>query len=507
MKRIAGLVILLTIFSKILGFSRELILAYYYGASHISDAYLISLTISGTIVAFIGVGLTTNFIPMYTKIMEIDGAQKAKSFMNNVVNFTLIVSTLIVILTIGFTEQIVKVFAVGFEGETLDLAVSYTRISIMGIYFYCLYYVFSGFLNMKKKFLLPVLTTLPFNITIILSILLSTVYGTKILALGFVLAVIFQVLFLVPSLIKEKYKYSFVLDYKSDNLRTMIYLSLPVILGTSVNQINVLIDRTIASSIVVGGISALNYSSRLNHFILGIFVMSIATVVFPTFSKLAVEKDFKGLKKSLKEVIIVIALIIIPATIGTMIFSKPIVEVLFGRGAFDLHAMSLTSSALFFYSIGLIGFGLREVLARVFYSLQDTKTPMINAAIGMVLNIILNITLSKYLGISGLALATSLAAITTAMLMFFSLRKRIGHFGMKSLLNTFIKISISAFIMGATAKFIFSYLTVISSQTIALFLSIVIGLIVYLIILYFMKIDEVGLIVKVVTAKLNLRRN
>lgn len=102
-----------------------------------------------------------------------------------------------------------------------------------------------------------------------------------------------------------------------------------------------------------------------------------------------------------------------PIAIGSMIFAGPVVVLLFGRGAFDTHAMSMTYYALFFYSVGMIGFGLSEVLSKAFYSMQDTKTPMINATIGVSLNIVLNIILSKYLGIGGLALATSTAAIFT----------------------------------------------------------------------------------------------
>ena len=125
-----------------------------------------------------------------------------------------------------------------------------------------------------------------------------------------------------------------------------------------------------------------------------------------------------------------------------MIFSKEIVSLLFGKGAFPQEAISMTGNALFYYSVGMIAFGLRDILSRGFYALQDTKTPMINATVAVVLNIVLNIILSKYLGIGGLALATSISAIVGKGLLFITLRRKIGGFGLKEISKSFIKISL-----------------------------------------------------------------
>lgn len=138
-------------------------------------------------------------------------------------------------------------------------------------------------------------------------------------------------------------------------------------IGVSVNQINVLVDRTLASSIAVGGISALNYASRLNGFVQGMFVTTISSVMYPMISKMAAQNNMNGLKKSVSEAINIISLLVIPATVGAMVFAEPVVKLLFGRGAFDPQAISMTSDALFFYSMGMIGFGLREVLSSAFF--------------------------------------------------------------------------------------------------------------------------------------------
>jgi putative peptidoglycan lipid II flippase len=150
----------------------------------------------------------------------------------------------------------------------------------------------------------------------------------------------------------------------------------------------------------------------------------------------------------------------------------------------------------------MVGFGLREVLSRVFYSLQDTRTPMINAAIGMLLNIILNIVLSRFLGIGGLALATSIAAIFTTALLFVSLRKKTGPFGMKQISISFLKILFASLVMGGLAKLSFNHLTASLSQNLSLLLAIVVGSVSYFVIIYFMKIEDVDVIVGAIKKKL-----
>jgi putative peptidoglycan lipid II flippase len=501
MKRIAVLIMILTIISKLLGFSRELVLSYFYGTSFITDAYLISLTIPGTIFAFIGIGISTNFIPLYTIIEKNEDSYKANIFMNNVINFILLIATIIFIITFIFAEKIVKLFAMGFEGEVLRVAVLFTKIGITGVYFYGLIYIFSGFLNIKKNFITPVLTSLPFNLTVIASVILGSIFGNIILAIGSLLAIIFQLLFLLIPVIKNKYKYKFIFNLRNKNLKKMIYLSIPVILGTSVNQINRLVDRTIASSITIGGISALNYASRLNHFILGIFVISIATVVFPSFSKMSIEKNYVKIKRLLLEITNIVFLIIIPVTIMSMIFSRQIVDILFARGAFNSNSILLTTSSLFFYSLGLIGFGLREIISRVFYAMNDTRTPMINASIGMFLNIILNIILSRYLGIGGIALATSISAIFTAFLLYLKLNKKIGSLGFKTMSISFIKILLTALITGILTRLSFIFFINSLNQNVSLLISLTFGFLLYFTIIYFIKIKEVNVIVKAIKDK------
>ncbi|WP_094549326.1 murein biosynthesis integral membrane protein MurJ [Petroclostridium xylanilyticum] len=502
MKKMAMLLMLITILSKIFGFARDITLSYFYGASNISDAYLISTTIPMVIFAFIGTGITTGYIPMYSKIENSNGIKEANRYTNNLVNVLIVICTIIVILGLLFTNPIVKVFASGFEGETLALAVKLTRISLFGIYFTGLAYVFNGFLQIKGNYTIPALVGFPFNFLVILFIFLSAKTNIFVLAIGSVTAIASQLFFVLPYVYKKGYRYKFVLNIRDEHIKTMACIALPVIIGVSVNQINTLVDRTLASQIAEGGISALNYANRLNGFVQGIFVSSIATVMYPMISKMAAENNMTGLKKSLSEAVSSINLLVIPTTVGAMIFAGPVVRLLFGRGAFDTNAIFMTSYALFFYSMGMIGFGLREVLSRAFYSLHDTRTPMMNAAIAMGMNIILNIILSKFLGIGGLALATSISAIFCTVLLFISLRKKIGPYGMKNITISFVKILCASLVMGIIAKVSYNALLNSINANLSLIISIGIGTLTYFIIIYFMNIEEVDTMVNVLKRKL-----
>lgn len=503
MKKAVILIMVLTIFSKFIGFFRDITLSYFYGASGISDAYLISLTIPTVIFGFVAAGISTGYIPMYSRIEEKSGEASSKTYTNNLLNILMAVATVVVIAGLLFTEPLVKIFASGFEGAVLQLAITFTRISIAGIYFTMANRILSAYLNMKKYYVIPTLIGLPLNAVLIISIILSSRLDMiLLLALGNLAAVIIQFLILIGFAFKKGFAYQFIFNIKDENIKSMVILAIPVILGSSVNQINKLVDRTLASQISIGGISALNYANTLNLFVQGVFVVSISTVMYPLISKMASKGNMDGLKRSLAQSINGINLLVIPATIGSLVFAQPIVALLFGRGAFDEEAVAMTSSAFFFYSIGMIGYGLREVLSRAFYSLQDTRTPMTNAAIAMALNIVLNFILSKYLGIGGLALATSLSAIVGTALLFFSLRKKIGPLGMKNIVKPFLKITLAAFIMGVVSRLLYGFLLPLAGPGISLICAILLAIAVYFSIVAFMKIDDVDDIAGKIKTKL-----
>lgn len=507
MKKAVIILMLLTLLSKCIGFFRDVTLAYFYGASGLSDAYLVAITIPSVIFGVIATGISTGYMPMFSRVEENEGTRKAVNYTNNLINTLVVICTGIIILGLVFAGPIVRVFASGFEGSVFDTAVLFTRITLVGIYFTILIRILSAYLNYRKYFAVPNLLGIPMSIIVILSIILSDRTNTaEILAYGYVAALFVQFIILLIFSYRKQFRYRPVLNIKDEHMKTMLILAVPVILGSAVNQINKLVDRTLASQVAEGGISALNYAHTLNNSLLGIFVASISTVMYPLISKMAAKDDMKGLKRSLSQAMTGVTVLILPATAASLFFADPIVRLLFGRGAFDDQAAAMTSAAFFFYSIGMIGMGLRTVLSRAFYSLQDTKTPMINAAIAMGLNIILNFILVQFMGLGGLAFATSIAAITATLLLGYNLRKKIGRLHLRRLFFSVIKISIASLAMGLAARLLYMLMMNVANFSVSLLFSLFAAGLIYALLISFMRIDDVDHLTAAVKRRLSRRK-
>lgn len=491
MKKVAMKIMLITLISKFFGFARDIALSYFYGASSVSDAYLISLTIPDVVSSFVITGIATAFIPMYNQIKERDGSERVETFTNNLINSLTLISLVLYVISLLFTPQIVKLFASGFTDSTIEIAIRMTRISVISILFTGLIALSTGYLQNKDNFVMPALIGFPLNLIIIVSIYISTKTSYYVLAVGLLIATASQLFIMLPSVYKEGFRYKLKVDFKDPDLLLMIKIAVPVIIGSSINQINVLINRTIASNVAVGGISALNYAYMITFFIHGLFVVSIISIIYPSISRMATVKNYEGMKHSIVEAIKAVSLIVVPASFGAIIFSKQIVDLLYGRGQFELDAIKMTSSALACFALGMIFVAIREILSRAFYAMQDTRTPMINASIGVVVNIALTPVFSYFLGVGGLALATSVSAIVTVVLLAVNLRKKIGAFGIANLIRLFGKLIVASITMSLVAWMNYQQLQLITPDTIALFGGIVSGVITYGLLLYFMRIDIV----------------
>ncbi|MDE5415845.1 murein biosynthesis integral membrane protein MurJ [Alkalihalobacterium chitinilyticum] len=507
MGKAAVVIMVLTVIVKISGFLRDIALSYFYGATGVSDAYLISLTIPAVIFAFISVSITTSYIPLYTLIEKQKGQKYGITFSNNLLNILLIICSIIVLFCVTFTEAIVKVFASGFNGETLELAVMFTRVSVIGVYFSVLMAVYRGYLNVKNKFAAPALVALPNNLIILFAIFLSAISeNLLVLAIGTLVGTVSQAAILVPYVYKEGFRPNLTLDIKDKYIKKFGIAAFPVILGVSINEINVLIDRTIASRIVEGAISALDYSFRLTQFINGTFAAAIAIAMYPVISKMVVEKNNKGLKKTISNSINMVSIIVIPITVITMLFSEDIIKILYGRGAFDQTAITLTAGTLFYYSIGILAYGYREIITRAFFANQDTKTPMVTAVYAMILNIILNIILSKYMGTSGLALATSVAGIFGSVLLLLNYRKKIAEINYKNIATITIKVTFASLIMGGVSYIIKVNLIENINVFFALIISVIIAFFIYFITLIVLEVKEVKEITNIIQKKVIRRK-
>lgn len=510
-KKSAVVLMLITFISKITGFFRDIILAQHFGASIITDAYITALNIPVVLFTGISASLGTTYIPMFFKIKEEQGQEGVNKFTSNVLNIVMILSLITIILGSIFTPYIVKIFAMGFKGEELRITTEFSKILMPSILFIAVNGLVSSYLLANGKFYISGLVSIPFNIICILAIIVGSFTNSYTMVWITLFAYMAQLLFQIPFLKKSGYKHSLGVDIKDENVKNIIYLIIPVFLGSYVDQINNVINRTLASTLDTGSITALNYANKLNVFAIGILVISISTIMYPMLSKFASQNNMKAFKSSLIRCINIVVIIMLPIMVGMMIFATPIVKLLFEGGSFTNRDTQLTSTALLFYSLGMVSFGIRDMLSRGFYSLQDTKTPVKNAVAAVCVDIVFSIILVKEMGIGGLALSTSISVTFGAILLMIALRRKVGRLGIKSSVITFIKATIASIIMGIAAKELYNAVFIIGENFIdekkhlilmALVIATFIGALIYLGLSILFNIKEVKDVIKQLKLKI-----
>ena len=491
------IMIIFGIGSKLLGFVREMLIAAKFGSGVETDTFFIALTAMSLFTSMFTQSLNTTMIPIMSDVEKNEGKEGKKQHANNLLNIVLLISFGVVILGWIFSPLIIKLLAHGFEGEQFKLAITMMRIGMPVVIFSGVVGIYRGYLQSESMFIESSASQFPFNFTyIFFLIFLSSFFGIKGLMVTSVLAVFSQILIQIPGIRKIGYRYEFKVDFRDPYIKKILYLVLPVLVSVAVNDLNKIVDRSLASTLVTGSISALNYSARLNSLVLAVFITAIATVLFPMLSKEAVRDTYyDSFKKLIRNGVNIILIITILATIGMIILTEEIVKLTFERGAFDSVATQMTSQALVFYTLGLVGMALRTFMERAYYSLQDTKTPMVNGFIAVALNIILNLILIGPMEHRGLALATSIATTVTTVYLFYGLRKKIGPLGISQILKCSTKSLVASIIMGVIVYF--TYYSLIENSigsTIfelgILVLSVGLGVLVYLTILFLLKVEE-----------------
>lgn len=510
-KTTALVLMLIILTSKITGFFRDIVLAQTFGAGEITDAYLTALNIPVVLFDGISAALGTTFIPIYFKIKSSKGQEEVNKFTSNILNIVILVSLVFILLGVIFAPYIVKIFAVGFKGDVFDLTVNYSKILIFSMVFIAINGLVSSYLVASGNVYISGAITIPFNIFVIIAIIFASVTESYVMVYGTLIAYIAQLLFQLPLLIKKGYKHRLTVNLRDENIRQILFLVIPVFIGSYINQINAVVNRTLASTLDSGSITALNYANKLNMFAVGVIAVAISTIMYPILSKLASEGNKKLFKINISKSINMIVIIMLPIMVVMTTFSKEIVKVLFEEGSFNSHDTYLTSTALFFYSIGILSYGLKELLAKSFYSLQDTKTPVRNATISVVINIVFSIILVNIMGIGGLALASSISATVTTMLLLISLRKKIGKIGFSYILKTFIKGAIASIVMYIIMRIAYNYIFIYGSRfalesrkfiAFNCFISVILGMSTYLIVVWALKVKEVKEIFDAILFKL-----
>lgn len=491
------MIIALTLGSKLLGFVRETLIASRFGSGFETDTYFVAMTATGLITSLISSAVSTTMIPVLAEVEIREGSKGKIKHTSNIINIIGLITIVLMAVAWLAAPMIVRMTARGFEGEQFNLAVELTRLGLPMILFSGIMGALSGYLRSEERHFSASVIGFPLNIVYIVFLLLgATIFGIKGLMVAAVVATFSQVLIQIPEAMKTGYRYKPIFDFKDKYLRKVLYLSGPVLLGVAINDIGAIVDRTLASDLVVGSISALSYGNRLNTLVLSVFISAITTVIFPLLAKESNQNNYEGAKSIIGKGINFILLLTIPATIGLIVLARPIVQIAFERGAFTPNDTLMTTQALVFYSIGLVPMSLNLLLTRVFYSLQDTRTPVVNGAISVVIDVILNVVLVQFMAHSGLAFSTSIAAFITSSLLLRSLRGKIGAIGMTSYLKTGVKSLLASCAMGLIAFLVYRGISSLLGvatiyNLLALVAAVTCGAVLYFVFCYVLGIDEI----------------
>jgi putative peptidoglycan lipid II flippase len=459
--RSAGIIGAATMSSRVLGLVRDQVLAYLFGAGDQMDAYNIAFRIPNLVRDLFAEGaMSAAFVPTFTRTLTNEGRERAWRLGNLVVNALLLATGLIVAAGMVFAEPITTAFA-GAYAEVpgkLELTVSLTRIMFPFLALVAVATALMGMLNSLQRFFVPAVSPAMFNVgAIICTIGLAPVMpalGLPVIvapAIGVLVGGFLQMAVQWPSLHREGYRYRPVLDARDEGLRRVLVLMGPGVVGLAAVQINLLVNSILATGEGTSAVSALNYAFRLMYLPIGIFGVSIATAVIPTLSRHAARNDTGGMRDTVSSGLRMMLMLNVPATIGLMVLAGPIVALIFEHGAFTEAHTAATAAALAFYAPGLVGYSAVKIAVPAFYSLRESRTPVVVSAVTVLLNVVLNVSLVRAMGFTGLALGTAVSAIFNASALLWLLRSRLGGIDGRRIAASFARIAAASAVMGLAA--------------------------------------------------------
>jgi putative peptidoglycan lipid II flippase len=452
--RAAGVVGLYTMLSRIFGFLRDMVVAAFFGAGLVTDAFFVAFRIPNLLRRLLGEGsLTVSFVPVFTEYLHKKTKAEALELAN--IAFTILSIILVVVSIAGviFSPLIVTVMAPGFTKvpAQYELTVFLNRLMFPYIFFISLVALCMGILNSLRHFAAPALSPVVLNISMILATLtLRDFFGEPIVALavGVMIGGILQLAMQWPFLVRMGIRLKPAFNFAHPGIKKIGMLMLPAVFGAAVYQINVLVGTILASFLPRGSVSYLYYADRIVELPLGVFAIAVGTATLPSFSDQISRGNFEEFKKTLAFSMRLILFITIPAMIALIVLREPIISVLFQRGQFDATSTILTAQALFFYAVGLWAFSVIRVIVSAFYSLQDTKTPMKAAIVALVVNVVFSLMLMFPLKHGGLALATSIASAVNVILLTVILTKKIGCFMDRDFYGAVLRMILASVVMG-----------------------------------------------------------
>jgi len=427
-----------TITSRVLGFIRDMVLARYFGASGETDAFFLAFKIPNFMRRLFAEGsFSLAFVPVLSEVRASGDPRALKDLVDHVAGTLAGILLAITATGILAAPVVLAIFAPGWaiEGrEEFGLSAEMLRITFPYILLISLTALAGGILNTFGRFLVPALTPVLLNLSLIAAaVLLSTrmEVPVKALAWGVLLAGIVQLAVQVPALMRLGLMPRPRWGWRHSGVRKILRLMIPTLIGSSVAQVNLLLDTVIATFLMSGSVTWLYYSDRLLEFPLGVFGVALSTVILPNLSLKFARQNPHGFSATLDWALRLALIITLPAALGLAVLASPILVTLFQYDAFRMSDVDMSALSLSAYAAGLPAFIAVKVLAPGFYARQDTRTPVKIAVIAMVSNMVLNlIFVASLLAFGfrgphmGLALASSAAAYINAGLLYRMLRRQ-----------------------------------------------------------------------------------
>jgi len=453
--RAAGVVGAATLASRVGGFVRDLVIAYFFGAGPAADAFFVAFRIPNLLRRLFAEGaLTISFIPVYTEVLKQKGKEEAFLLARSTYGLLAVILLAVCLLGAVFAPEVVRLMAPGFApgGESYGLAVTLTRWCLPYIFFVSLTALAAGVLNSMGHFFAPAASPVVLNLCLIAS---AAALAPRMdppvlsLAVGVILGGLGQLLMQLPYLKAKGLSLKPAWDLANPALRRVAKLAAPAAFGAAVYQLTVFINTVLASLLPTGSVSYLYYADRLIEFPLGIFAIAVSTAILPSLSRQAADRDHAALIDTMGFGLRLTMFINLPAMAGLIVLAQPLVLLLFARGRFGAAEAVSTAGALWGYAAGLWAFAALRSVLPAFYALKDTRTPVKVGLVTLVINLAASLALMGPLGHVGLALATSISGAANLGILLWLLRRRLGPLGGRALIKSMTKACVASLIMAA----------------------------------------------------------
>lgn len=453
MLKTAGFMAIATFLAKVCGLVRESLITAYFGMNATVDAYFAATQLPTTLFDMvIGGVISASFIPVFNGIFEKEDKEKAFSFANKFIGMILVATAVLSVFGIVFSKQLIYgIIAPNFDSQTATLASRLSSIMFPMVIFTGLAFSFVGILQSFGEFNIPAIMSLVSNVAVILYFpLFANKFGVYGLSCAILISWSLQVLIQIPALKKTGYKFKPKIDFKDTYIRQALMLALPMLISTWVQPLYSLVNTRLASG-DAGAVTVLNQSNRLYLVMTGVFSFVVTNLVFPRLSRSNAAENREESNTLVVGAIKAVTIVILPIMIAFVVLSKDVIGIIYQHGLFTKEQTDFTAKVLSCYSFGMIGLAYNEVISKTFFSMKNSKTPMITALLSMVANIVLAYILNAKIGICGLALATAGGSTINAILNFIAYRKKYGKLMKKSDVLEIIKICATAIITVAAA--------------------------------------------------------